>query len=195
VLEDSTFGRCLQLARSWKYLVLSSAFNTTGEPRFPECRSLPRVPKIGHLGKLIFLECCTRGRKALGKERLSRVPRNPWHSGKGDTRGKPSSPSATLGEEWHSQKKIRIWRCLWTESFAEKMKNAFPECHALELREGGIFPECHAPALGEGASSPSAFSWHSGVSSPSVTRKHSGKYFYFFSFFAPFFFVIPCHII
>jgi hypothetical protein len=62
-----------------------STRTTTGEPRFPECRTLPRVPKIGHSGKQIFPECCTRGRKALGEERLSRVPQNPWHSGKDDS--------------------------------------------------------------------------------------------------------------
>jgi hypothetical protein len=30
---------------------------------------LPRAPKIGHSGKTIFPECCTRGRIALGEER------------------------------------------------------------------------------------------------------------------------------
>jgi hypothetical protein len=75
---------------------------TTGEPKFPECQTLPRVPKIGHSGKPIFPSV------ALGEQRLSRVPQNPWHSGKGDTRGKPSSPSATLGDEGQSQKEFRI---------------------------------------------------------------------------------------
>jgi hypothetical protein len=42
---------------------------TTREAIFPECHVLPRVPKIGHLGKTIFPECCTRGRIALGEER------------------------------------------------------------------------------------------------------------------------------
>jgi hypothetical protein len=37
----------------------------TGEGKFPECQ------KIGHLGKPIFPECCTRGRIALREERLS----------------------------------------------------------------------------------------------------------------------------
>jgi hypothetical protein len=44
----------------------------------------------------------------LGEEGLSRVLQNPWHSGKGGTRGKSSSPSATLGGEGHSQKEICI---------------------------------------------------------------------------------------
>jgi hypothetical protein len=41
---------------------------TTGEANFPECHALPRVPKIGHSGKKIFPECCTRGRNALGED-------------------------------------------------------------------------------------------------------------------------------
>ena len=64
----------------------SDGTSTTGEPKFPECHRLPRVPKIGHSGKPIFPECCTRGRIALGEERLSRVPQNTWLSGKSNTR-------------------------------------------------------------------------------------------------------------
>jgi serine/threonine protein kinase len=47
---------------------------TTGEAKFSECRGLARVSKIGHSGKPFFPECCTRGRIALGEERLPRVP-------------------------------------------------------------------------------------------------------------------------
>jgi hypothetical protein len=55
------------------------------------------------------------------------------------------------------------------------MKIIFPECHALALGEEALFPECRLLALGEGASS------------PSVTQKHSWKYFYFFSLFCSIF--------
>jgi hypothetical protein len=47
---------------------------TTEEWKFPECLGLPRVPNIGHSGKELFPECCTRGRNALGEESLPRVP-------------------------------------------------------------------------------------------------------------------------
>ena len=53
-------------------LILCSSYPdkiTTGEAKFPECRRLPRVPKIGHLPEPTFPECCTRGRAALGKEK------------------------------------------------------------------------------------------------------------------------------
>jgi hypothetical protein len=116
-----------------------STRTTTGEPRFPECRTLPRVPKIGHSGKQIFPECCTRGRKALGEERLSRVPQNPWHSGKDDSWGRVA---LTKGNS-HLTTPLDGTVC------QKKMKNVFPECHALALGEDGIFPECHAEALGE----------------------------------------------
>jgi ubiquitin C len=82
--------------------------NTTGEAKFPECHMLPRVPKIGHSGKTNFPECCTRGRNALGEDGLPRVPGRAKHSGKNGTRGRPSSPRATLGEERHTKKKSCI---------------------------------------------------------------------------------------
>jgi hypothetical protein len=41
---------------------------TTGEAKFPECHILPRVLKIGHSGKSIFPECCTRGGISLGEK-------------------------------------------------------------------------------------------------------------------------------
>ena len=78
---------------------------TTGEVKFPECRWLSRVSKIEHSGKRIFPECCTRRRITLGEERFFRVPQRSWHSIKSSTRKRPSSPSATLGEDWHSAKK------------------------------------------------------------------------------------------
>jgi hypothetical protein len=134
------------------------------------------VPKIGHSGKPIFPECCTRGRNELREESLSRVSQNPWNSGKGGTRGKMASLSATLGEEGHSQKKICIWRQHWTEPFAKTIEKSllrvpcsstrgrwplprvpcagtrgrslFPESLFLALGEGSL-PECHAEALGE----------------------------------------------
>jgi hypothetical protein len=141
--------------------------STTGEPKFPECQTLPRVPKIEHSGKSIFPECCTRGRNTLGEESISRVSKNPWHSEEGWHSGKSSSLSATLGEEGHSQKEISIWRQHWTEPFAKKLKKVLPECHAL--------------ALGEGASSPRAFSWHSGNALfPESHAKALGEIFLFF---------------
>jgi hypothetical protein len=47
---------------------------TTGERKFPECLGLPRLPNIGHSGKKLFFEYCTRGRNALGEEPNTRVP-------------------------------------------------------------------------------------------------------------------------
>jgi hypothetical protein len=89
--------------RVWVPIATTSV--TTGEAKFLECRRLSRVPKIGHSGKPIFPECCTWGIIALREERLSRVPQSAWHSVKSGTRQRPSSPSATLGEERHSEKK------------------------------------------------------------------------------------------
>jgi hypothetical protein len=88
--------------------------DTTAERKFPECSGLSRVPNIGHSGKKLFLECCTRGRNALWEESLPRVPNSPWHSGKRGTRGKPLSPSATLEEERHQRTKNNVgeWRYL-----------------------------------------------------------------------------------
>jgi hypothetical protein len=88
-----------------KYLI---ATNTTREPKFPECHKLPRVPKTRHSGKTIFPECCIRGRIALGEELLPRVLKRPRHSGKKHTRGRPSSPRATLGEDAHTGKKVNL---------------------------------------------------------------------------------------
>jgi hypothetical protein len=62
--------------------------NTTGEAKFPECHTLPRVPKIGsvalgeelHSGNWGFPECLkghdTRGRPALGVGHLPRAQRS-----------------------------------------------------------------------------------------------------------------------
>jgi hypothetical protein len=49
---------------------------TTGEAKFSECHTLPRVPKTGHSGKPIFPECCTRGRIALGEGILTFISRS-----------------------------------------------------------------------------------------------------------------------
>jgi hypothetical protein len=127
-------------------------------------------------------------RIALGEERLSGVPKSVRHSGKRGTRG---SHLPGVQHSWKTgtrKRKFAFDGNIGRNRLPKQLKKVFSECHALALGEGDLFPECHAPALGEGASSPRAFSWHSGKGLfPSVTRKHSGKFFYFFSFFAPFF--------
>ena len=117
------------------FLPMHVCICTTGETKFPECCWLPRVPKIGHSGKRIFPECCTRGRIALGEERLSRVPQRFWHSVKSSTRHRPSSPSATLGEDRHSAKKHVTWR--------------FTPPTPLKLKKTKILPRVPGKALGE----------------------------------------------
>jgi hypothetical protein len=83
------------------------ALRDGGRP--PAAKPSASVTSPAHSSPSARLEC-TRGRKALGKERLSRVPWGAWHSGKLGTRGSLSSLSATLGEEWHSGKKFATWR-------------------------------------------------------------------------------------
>ena len=85
-----------------------------------------------------FPECqksCTRGRIALGEERLSRVPQRSWHSVKSSTRQRPFSPSATLGEDRHSAKKHVTW---W-----------FTPPTSLKLKKTKILPRVPGKALGE----------------------------------------------
>jgi len=123
------------------------------------------VPKIGHLAKPIFPECCTQGRKALpsvaeclalGKER---------HSAKGlfpecNTRGREA-----LGKE----------KCYLTAQLPTplNLKNCFAECRTLALDKEAGFPECPVMALGKGPLC-------------RVPEKALGEEF-FFCFFAPFF--------
>jgi hypothetical protein len=80
-------------------------FSLSGEETFFEYRRFLRVSKIGHSRKLIFPECYTQGRIALGKEMFFRVPQCTRHSGKSDTRQRPSFPITTLGKEQHLGKK------------------------------------------------------------------------------------------
>jgi hypothetical protein len=134
--EGHSFGRT--------YPLIPSSANNTGEPRFPE-----------H-----FPECL-----ALGEVNLPRV----LHSEKKSTRGREAFPSAAkpmaLGEEWHSEKKIHIWRRLWTEPFAKKNEKCLPWVPWPSTRERwslprvpcagtrgrSLFPECLFLALGEGS--------------------------------------------
>ena len=135
--------------------------HTTGEAKFPECHWLSRVSKIGHSGKRIFPECCTRGRIALGEERLSRAPQRSWHSVKRSTRQRPSSPNATLGEDRHSAKKHVTWRSTPPTPLKLKKRKFFPEC--LPWHSGKRpFPECQNRALGEEAAFPECQGRHSG---------------------------------
>ena len=151
---------------SWVKDILT---DTTGETKFPECRWLPRVPKIGHSGKRIFSECCTRGRIALGEERLSRVPQRTWHSVKSSTRQRHSSPSATLGEDRHSAKKHATWRFTPPTPLKLKKTKILPRVPSLALgkeslsrvseqdtRGRGFLPRVPCPGTRERASSPSA---------------------------------------
>jgi hypothetical protein len=68
VVEDLLFlhggGRDAPPNRKPRREFIWSYGATTGEAIFPECHVLPRVPKIG------FPECCTRGRRAHGQEKL-----------------------------------------------------------------------------------------------------------------------------
>jgi len=168
---------------------------TTGETKFPECRWLPRVPKIGHSGKRIFPECCTRGRIALGEERLSRVPQRTWHSVKSSTRQRHYSPSATLGEDRHSAMKHATWR--------------FTPPTPLKLKKTKILPRVSEKALGEEALSRVSEQDTRGrdclprvpcpgtrerASSPSDREGIRGRIFVFFVFL-PHFFVRPSHIV
>jgi hypothetical protein len=124
--------------------------------------------------------------RALGEANL--------HSGKGGTRGKPSSPSATLGEEGHSQKKICIWQQHWTEPFTKKLKNVFPECNALALGEGDLFPR--VPRVGTRGRSLLPESHCSGTrgrtSSLSANKGTRGTFFPHFLWGLPTSFKTPC---
>jgi hypothetical protein len=105
------------------------AHNTTGEWKFPECSGLPRVPNIGHSGKKLFPECCTRlivhgtrGREALREDHLHREQ----NSGKRGTREQ---------------------KTMWGNK--DIFKTLFPECLTLALGEANLFPECLTLELGE----------------------------------------------
>ena len=121
---------------------MAISVKTAGEAKFPECRRLPRVPKIGHLAKPIFPECCTRGRIALGEERILALGKE-RHSAKAlfpecNTRGR-----AALGKE----------KCYLTAQPAHAVKtkkNCFAECRTLALGNEAGFLECLVIALGKG---------------------------------------------
>jgi hypothetical protein len=129
---------------------------TTGEPKFPECQTLPRVPKIGHSGKPIFPECCTRGTEAFPSAAKPMALGEGWHS------GKAFFPECNTRGRGTITKGISHLTVPLDGTVCQKNEKCLPKCHALALTEGGLFPECHAPTLGEGASSPSAKNRHSG---------------------------------
>jgi hypothetical protein len=148
---------------------------TTGELLFPECLELPREPKIGHSGKAIFPECCTRGRIALGEDGLPRVPKRPWHSGKTGTRGRPSSPSATLGEDGTRKRKGAFDGGTERNRLKKNWKPSSPSARSQHSGKATSSPSALSPALGEEPLPRVPCHWH------------SGKYFCFFVFFAPIF--------
>jgi len=168
--------------------------NTTGEAKFPDCHGLPRVSKIGHLGKPFFPECCTRGRIALGEERLPRVPYCIWHSGKSGTRGRPSSPSVTLGEEPHPGKKNVIWRPNSPAPLQLKIKKSSPSA-LFNTRGRRPFPSAKTWLSVKRLASPSAVVLALGEGSlPREPGKTLGEEFlllvffvHLFSFFCPIF--------
>jgi hypothetical protein len=109
------------------------------------------------------------------------------HSGKGGTRGKPSSPSATLGKRDTRKKKFAFDVNIGQSRCQKMKKKSSLECHTLALAEGDLFPESRLLALGEGTSSPSAPSLALGeVSLPRVPTKALRELFFTFLVFCPF---------
>jgi hypothetical protein len=116
---------------------------TTREPKFPECQ------KSG-----------TQGRKALGEERLSRVPQNPRHSGKAffpecNTwgRGAPTKGNSHLTVSLDGSVCQKNEKCLphvpcsstwgrWplprVPCAGTRGRSLFSECLFLALREGSL---------------------------------------------------------
>jgi hypothetical protein len=115
--------------------------DATGEPEFPECHMLPRVPKIGYSGKPIFSEYCTRGKIALEEGRFSRVPIGAWEARHS---GKVIFPECnTRGRETLEKEKVHLTARM-EGAVCEKI---FPECLNQALGEASLFPECHTLAL------------------------------------------------
>jgi hypothetical protein len=162
------------------------------EERYHYGRSkILRVPKIRHLGKPLFPECCiggelhsrekdfpecqkvhgTRGRDARGGSHLPRVQ----HSGKRGTRKRKFAFDGDIG--WNRLQKS--WKKISpdTLSLALGEGSLFPECLALALREGCLFPKSRWLALDEG-------------SLPRVPEKALGEDF---CFFLPHFFLRPSY--
>jgi hypothetical protein len=113
------------------------------------------------------------GENCTQESSLPWVPRSAWHSGKANTRGRPSSPRATLGEEGHTKKKVVFNDVEGQHHFKKKFPRAFPECLNIALREASLFPECSSLAIWEG----------------SLPRYDEalGEPIFLFGFFAPFF--------
>jgi hypothetical protein len=119
------------------------------------------------------------------KNRQANLPRV-LHSGKGGTRGKPSSPSATLGKRDTRKKKFAFDGNIGQSRLPKNEKKS-SRVHTLALAEGDLFPESRLLALGEGTSSPSAPSLALGeVSLPRVPTKALRELFFTFLVFCPF---------
>jgi hypothetical protein len=99
-----------------------------------------------------FPECQKLGNRG---ENLPRV----LHSGKNNTRGRETSPSAVesmaLGKDkfvfdggGKQSRMVKIFPECLTLALGET--SLFPECLHLALREASLFPECPALTLGEG---------------------------------------------
>jgi hypothetical protein len=166
---------------------------STGEPEFSECQTLPRVPKMGHSGKPIFPECCTRGRNALGEESLSRVSQNPWHSGKGGTRG--NTRGNTRGRGALAKRNLHLTATLdgticqiiekslpRVPCFSTRGRWPLPRVPCAGTRGRSLFPERLFLALGEG-------------SLPRVSRESTqGNIFIFLVFCSIFYDALPHYL-
>jgi hypothetical protein len=110
-----------------------------------------------------------------------------WHSGKRGTRGRPSSPSATLGEERHSRTKNDVGKWRYLKNTLPRVpfpstrgSQPLPRVPHPSTRGSKPLPRVPPPALGEG-------------SLPRVPGKALGELF--FQFFVSFFCeVIPHYL-
>jgi hypothetical protein len=142
------------------------------------------LPRVLHSEKK-----CTRGREAFLSAAKPLALGEGWHSGKAffpecNTRGRGaltkgnSHLTAPLdGTVCQKNKKCLPWvPCSST-------RGRWPLPRVPDMKHLGKEPLPRVPFPGTRGS----------VSSPSVTRKHSGRYFYFLVFFS--IFLMPCHVI
>jgi hypothetical protein len=163
---------------------------TTGEPKFPECQTLPRVPKIGHSGKPIFPECCTRGTEAFPSAAKPMALGEGWHSGKAffpecNTRGRGtitkgiSHLTVPLDGTVYQKNEKYLPRVPCSST---RGRWPLPRVPCANTRGRSLFPECLFLALGEG-------------SLPLVSRGSTRGNIFIFLVLLLHFLVMPCHII